>query len=68
MDKEDNKDIIVNKPLKEILRDNQKAIIAKKESYYDKAIEKLKLKTWMIDVFIILMIALAIIVVVTQAK
>ena len=55
-------------PIAEKLKDNQKEIINRKEHFYDIMIEKLHLSAKIMDIFIILMIVLAVWIVVSHAK
>ena len=68
MDNQEEKQEIPASPVIEKLKDNQKQIINKKEHYYDILIEKLHISTLGIDIFIALMIIIAILIVVLNAK
>jgi len=68
MDDQQEKVSVENKSIKEVLKENQKAIIANKEKFYDKMIEKLHITTLGIDIFIAIMIILLIVIVVTQGN
>jgi len=59
---------VENKSIKEVLKENQKAIIANKEKFYDKMIDKLHITTLGIDIFIAIMIILLIVIIVTQGN
>jgi hypothetical protein len=68
MDNQEERPEIPASPVIEKLKDNQKQIINKKEHYYDILIEKLHISTLGIDIFIALMIIIAILIVVLNAK
>lgn len=68
MDNQEEKQERPASPVIEKLKDNQKQIINKKEHYYDILIEKLHISTLGIDIFIALMIIIAILIVVLNAK
>ena len=53
---------------RELFEHNQKQIIKRKESYYDKLIDSLHLTTGKLDLLIVALIIIAVIIVVVSAK
>ncbi|MBR0137019.1 MAG: hypothetical protein IJM15_01240 [Erysipelotrichaceae bacterium] len=53
---------------KELFEHNQKEIVKRKESYYDKLIDSLHLTTGKLDLLVVMLIIIAVIIVVLSAK
>ena len=53
---------------KELFEHNQKEIVKRKESYYDKLIDSLHLTTGKLDLLIVALLIIAVIIVVVSAK
>lgn len=65
---EKQENVIYNKSVKEIIKENQETIIANKEKFYDKMIDKMHLSTLAIDIFIAVLIIGLVVIIITQAK